>query len=478
MTSALQTLHTFQDTRGQYILFDPESMLFFQSSGEIHQRLRQIRRDKSAGYDDRRTAPAGRQLQHLESTLRAERARIAERYRKASTGTHVINRLTILTTTACNLNCTYCYAEGGAYGGPISRLSARNAQSAISNILEYYRGIRSIQFFGGEPLLNPALIENVCQYCEHLVESGRMERLPGFGATSNGTIWNERVADVLKRYRIALNISVDGPQEVHDRSRVDAGGRGTFRRVFRTLQHLREAGIPFSVETTYNVFTMRSGYSVWDIIRFLADNGIYHPHIVPAAYNRSDPERWTPQERVRLLDGYRQATRNALASLADGQPLLFSFVTGILRSLLLKIPQPLVCAAGVHDIAIDTAGNLYPCFMFVGQTDFVQHSALQSLDDDAYRRRGHAFYAENLKSERTSCRTCWARNICSSCIGANQSENGHRGGMTTNCLVIRAVSETLMSELARLQQSPVRWKRFVENYRTFRLSNLEVREAC
>jgi len=474
MTSALQTLHTFHGAEGQYILFDPESMLFFQSDRETQQHINRLRKSGFQGGE----AVSDAQLQHMEATLVKERARIAERYRKASTGTHVINRLTILTTTACNLNCTYCYAEGGAYGGAVSRLSAHNAQSAISNILKYYKGIKAIQFFGGEPLLNPALIESVCQYCEHLVESGQMEYLPGFGATSNGTIWNERVARVLKRYRIALNISVDGPQEVHDRSRVDVQGRGSFQRVFRTLQHLRAEGIPFSVETTYNVFTMRSGYSVWDIVRFLAENGIYHPHIVPAAYSRSDPERWTPQERRQLLEDYRTATRNALASLVEGQPLLFSFVTGILRSLLLKIPQPLVCAAGVHDLAIDTAGNLYPCFMFVGQTDFIQHSALQPLDDDAYRRRGHAFYAENLKSERASCRTCWARNICSSCIGANQIENGHLGGMTMNCLVIRAVGETLMTELARLQQSPARWKRFVENYRIFRLSNLEVRENC
>lgn len=472
MILALQTLHAFQYANEQYILFDPESMLFFQSDNETYRHINRLRQNgESAALTDR-------QLQSLETTLVRERARVAERYRKASTGMHVINRLTILTTTACNLNCTYCYAGGGSYGGAISRLSAHNARSAISNILEYYRGINTIQFFGGEPLLNPALIEDVCQYCEHLVESGRMERLPGFGATSNGTIWNERVSDVLKRYRLALNISVDGPQEVHDLSRIDVRGQGSFQRVFRTLDHLRKENIPFSVETTYNVFTMRSGYSVWDIICFLAEHGIYHPHIVPAAYSHSDPERWTPQERHRLLEDYRQATRNALSSLAEGRPMLFSFVTGILRSLLLKIPQPLVCAAGVHDLAIDTAGNLYPCFMFVGQTDFVQHSALQPLDDDAYRRRGHAFYEENLKSRRTSCRACWARNICSSCIGANQIENGHLGGMTMNCLVIRAVGETLMTELARLQQTPARWKHFVEQYRNFRLKNLQVRENC
>ncbi len=477
MSILLQELHAFHGNNGHHFIFDPESMVFFQSDDQTFQYIRRNRGGSSSGQ----TVPAnGRssQFQQMEDVLLKERARVSQRYQRASTGKHTISRLTILTTTACNLNCTYCYADGGAYGGPVNRLSASNASTAIRNILDYYKGIDAIQFFGGEPLLNPGLIESVCRDCETMFAQGKMPNLPRFGATSNGTIWNERIASLLKRYKISLNISIDGPQEVHDRSRIDVKGNGSFHRVFRTLEALKEHEIPFSVEVTYNTITMRAGYSVWDIISFLAEHDIYHPHIVPAAFAPTDGNRWTPPERKQLAQHYREATQRAVASLVEGKPMLFSYITGILQPLLLKIPQPLVCAAGVHDLAIDTAGNIYPCFMFIGQDEFIQHSALQSLDDDDYRRRGHDFYLQNAKEHRSSCENCWARNICTSCLGMHQIENGRLDGKTINCLIIQTVAETLMTELARLQQTPAQWKRFVDNYRSFRLGSAQPIEIC
>lgn len=225
----------------------------------------------------------------------------------------------------------------------------------------------SIQFFGGEPFLNIDLIESICCFFKKMVTDGKIPRSPRFGATTNGTIWNTKIASVVKQNAIFLNISIDGPQEIHDLTRIDKKGRGSFSRVLQTLHYLQEENIPFSVEVTYNSESMRRGYSVWDVIEFFAEKGIYHPHIVPAVYKSDDPQGWEPHERRRLLEYDKVATSNALQSLVEGNPKLFSFITGLLRPLLLKIPQPLVCAAGVHDLAIDIDGNIYPCFMFVGR---------------------------------------------------------------------------------------------------------------
>ncbi|HID35541.1 MAG TPA: radical SAM protein, partial [Anaerolineae bacterium] len=407
-----------------------------------------------------------------------ERQRVAQRYRAATTGTHTLNRLTILTTTACNLNCTYCYADGGAYGGAINRLSAHHASAAIRNIASYYKGIKHIQFFGGEPLLNPELIEHICNDCKAMVHRGEMPYLPQFGATSNGTLWNDGIRDILKRHRIGLNISIDGPQDVHDRSRIDARGRGTFQKVFRTLTELKAHAIPFNVEVTYNIYSMQAGYSIWDIVQFFADNDIYNPHIVPASYAPDDSQRWTPSMRSQLVRDYREATRKAMRSLLTDRPMLFSFVSGTLSALLMKIPQPLVCAAGVHDLAIDTAGNIYPCFMFVGQEDFVFQSALKSLDNHDFRRRGHDFFLHNDKAQRSVCQTCWARSLCTGCLGAQQIENGHLDGKVLNCAITQTVAETILSELTRLRKSPADWQRFVSQYRAIRLGQSFLVESC
>ncbi len=471
-----QELHAFRDQWNANLVFDPKSMAFFLTDDEVFQYVRRNRPSANGHSANGKSRP--KQFGQIESVLLKERQRVAERYRAATTGTHILNRLTILTTTACNLNCTYCYADGGAYGGTISRLSAHNASAAIRNIASYYKGVKNIQFFGGEPLLNPGLIESVCHDCEEMVARGEMSHLPQFGATSNGTIWNDGIRDLLKRYKIGLNISVDGPQDVHDRSRIDARGRGTFQRVFRTLAELKANEIPFNIEVTYNIYSMQAGYSIWDIVQFFADQEIYNPHIVPASYAPDDSQRWTPAMRSQLVRDYREATRKAIHSILTDRPILFSFISGTLSALLMKIPQPMVCAAGVHDLAIDTAGNIYPCFMFVGQEDFVFQSGLKSLDNNDFRRRGHEFFLHNVKEQRSACQTCWARSLCTGCLGAHQIENGHLDGKVLNCAITQTVAETIISELTHLQQSPADWQRFVSRYRDIRLGQPFQVENC
>jgi len=472
-----QELYTFQDRSNTKFIFDPESMAFFLADEELYRYVSRKGASSNGQVLNGKSHPT--QFRQIEEILQRERQRVSQRYSAVSTGMpETLSRLTILTTTACNLNCTYCYADGGAYGGTVSRLSASNASTAIRNIAQYYHGIKNIQFFGGEPLLNPGLIESVCQDCEAMVARGELPHLPQFGATSNGTIWNDRIRDLLKRYQIGLNISVDGPQDVHDRSRIDAKGRGTYQRVMRTLENLQSEQIPFNIEVTYNIYSMQAGYSIWDTVEFFADLGIYNPHIVPASYAPHDPQHWTKQDQEKLVQDYRDAARRSLKSLQTGQPLLFTYVAGTLSTLLLKIPQPLVCAAGARDLAIDTAGNIYPCFMFVEQDEFLLQSALKPLDNNEYRYKAHHFFLQNVKEQRNSCQTCWARSICTGCLGAQQIENEDLDGKILSCDITQAVAETIISELAHLQQDPTEWQQFVANYRRFRLGQSYVIESC
>ncbi|GEM_PF-2257290 len=474
--SILQDLHTFRHSDGRFFLFDPESMLFAEVAPEFYRVLQQ---DAPALVGQQEANHARTEWHALEARFLEERQRVRTRAQQAQQGQHVLKRLTVLTTTACNLNCAYCYAEGGAYGGPVAHFKAPNALQAIENILQYYKIIENVQFFGGEPLLNVELIKEVCTFFETKYQAGEIPVRPSFGVTTNGTVWNEDLGSLLQRCRMVLNISLDGPPEVHDTLRVDRQGRGTFQRVWRTIQALRRHHIPFSVEVTYTPTAMRKGYRLWDIIEFLARHDIYHPHLVPAAFAPEDPQNWRPEERRQLVADYREATRRALTSVLEGRPRLFSYLTGLLRNLLLRIPQPLICAAGMHDLALDVTGNIYPCFMFIGQPRFIFQSALNSLDNDSYRRKVYDFYLQNAKEHRPECRTCWARNVCTGCLGWHAiTHNGKLGGRTLHCAITFAVLEELMAGLARIRQSADEWQRFVAHYREFRLGSLQPPEVC
>jgi uncharacterized protein len=52
---------------------------------------------------------------------------------------------------------------------------------------------------------------------------------------------------LLRDYDVEIGISIDGPQQLHDRHRVSRNGQGTFRKVVAGIGRLKAFGIPFHV---------------------------------------------------------------------------------------------------------------------------------------------------------------------------------------------------------------------------------------
>ena len=54
------------------------------------------------------------------------------------------------------------------------------------------------------------------------------------------------------RTSFLVGLSIDGPQELHDRFRVDKGGQPTFNKVFAAGQLLQKYRVPFNTLTVVN----------------------------------------------------------------------------------------------------------------------------------------------------------------------------------------------------------------------------------
>ncbi|HPS91405.1 MAG TPA: radical SAM protein [Methanothrix sp.] len=133
----------------------------------------------------------------------------------------------------CNLRCRYCYARGGESSASMSWSTARRA---VDIMAESFGGFK-IQFTGGEPLLNLALIERTVDYLEELGL-----RVP-CQVQTNATLITPEVAGRLQSLKIGIGVSLDGPPTVNDLLRPFPDGRGSTRSVLNGIIALREAGI-------------------------------------------------------------------------------------------------------------------------------------------------------------------------------------------------------------------------------------------
>ena len=140
--------------------------------------------------------------------------------------------LVLLATTACNARCAYCYRDDEEPREMTPDVAYAALDLAMNSGAPFH-----VQLAGGEPTLALDLVERV----------GARLRETGAAATialqTNGIHVDSRLAEICRRYRIDIGISVDGPPETHERLRGQASA------VFRGLAFLAEVGIPVRVTT-------------------------------------------------------------------------------------------------------------------------------------------------------------------------------------------------------------------------------------
>ncbi|MGD8922954.1 MAG: SPASM domain-containing protein [Candidatus Zixiibacteriota bacterium] len=170
--------------------------------------------------------------------------------------------LTIAPTLACNFNCDYCFE---------SRSNVRmneNTQQALlifsDRYLEQADGLR-VCWFGGEPTLCMPLIEKLQTDLIALARKRQLAVIPGTIIT-NGYLLDAAMARRLKDLGIEqAQITIDGPQEVHDSRRKLHSGKGTFNRIVDNLSET--AGIlHITVRINVDRTNVASAYEVVDLL--------------------------------------------------------------------------------------------------------------------------------------------------------------------------------------------------------------------
>jgi radical SAM protein with 4Fe4S-binding SPASM domain len=148
-----------------------------------------------------------------------------------------ITGYTILTTTGCNARCFYCYEKGTK---PVT-MTAETADKVVRHIVKH-RGDEkvSLKWFGGEPLVNARVID---QICTELCEQGVPFRS---SMISNGYLFDadkvQRAKDLWQLQQV--QITLDGTEQTYNRVKDYVyQGVNAFERVLQNIAMLTAAGI-------------------------------------------------------------------------------------------------------------------------------------------------------------------------------------------------------------------------------------------
>ena len=194
------------------------------------------------------------------------------------TGPSAFNIMLKPAGSLCNLGCSYCYYLDKAelYGGREPRMSLEVLEQVTRAYIEA-NDVPEVQFVwhGGEPLVMGLDFYRKAVECQHKYAGGKTV----FNSIqTNGTLLTPEWARFFRENGFLVGLSLDGPQDIHDRYRLDRGGAPTFQRVMAGLRLLREEGVEFNTLSTVNRASEGRGAEVY---AFLKEAGSHFMQFLP-----------------------------------------------------------------------------------------------------------------------------------------------------------------------------------------------------
>lgn len=331
----------------------------------------------------------------------------------------IAKHITFIVTKDCQLACKYCYLVGK---NEKERMPWEVAKQAIDYILSHEEDMREESvvwdFIGGEPFLEIELIDKICDYLKvemyrrnhHWFNSYR------FSFSTNGINYHtDKVQHFIKKNRehLSIGITIDGTEMKHDLNRVYKGdGRGSYADVVRNIPlwlsqfpnggtkvTISSADIPYIKESVLHLYSL----------------GIHEVNI-----NCVFEDVWKEGDDARFEEQLMQLAD----AIIDGEyyrDYACSFFSEYLgKPLDCVLQNQNWCGAG-RMLAVDAAGNFYPC------TRFAQYSLrskkawiIGNIHDGIDKNKLRPFHTlDRCTQSEQKCIDCEVAEGCAWCQGEN-----------------------------------------------------------
>jgi len=415
------------------------------------------------------------------------------------------------TGAVCNLNCTYCFflSKEALYPESDFRMHDDLLEIYVRQLLEAQPEQVAIAWQGGEPTLMGV------EFFRRTMDLVEKYRRPGqrveHSIQTNGTRLDDAWCTFFKEHGFLVGLSVDGPRELHDRYRVDKGGKGTFDQVMRGWELLKKHGVECNVLCT--VHAANVGRAL-DVYRFFRDGmGAQFLQFIPIV-ERVNADLvplanlgWGARAggvRPLYLQSGDQVTERSVRPEQLGRFLIDIFDEWVRHDVAKVYVQLFDVTLGAHvgqyslcvfsptcgdAVALEHTGDLYSCDHFVEPDFKLGNIREEHMVDMVASARQRKFGADKRDTLPQYCRECDVRFACNGGCPKDRFTTTPDGEPGLNYLCagymafFRHVDEPMrrMAQLLEAQRAPaeiMRW--YAMQDETWRAEAAKVgrNEAC
>ena len=264
----------------------------------------------------------------------------------------------IAVTNQCNNRCVYCQAEGHAQA---AIMSIDIADKILERIKETPNQSITIEFQGGEPLLNQQAITYIVEQSKEVLKSKQVD----YALVSNLSLLTEDMADFIAANNISVSTSIDGPEELHNLNRPPKKGGSSYQSTLRGIDMLRCRGVDVSAIQTTTRASLPYAKEIVDLYAALGFHSVFLRPLtrLGAASEKWDEIGYTAEE---FISFYRKGIEEIIELNKSGIDFYESHAAIFLSKILngwspnyMELRSP--CGATIGQVAITSNGDVYTC---------------------------------------------------------------------------------------------------------------------
>lgn len=351
---------------------------------------------------------------------------VASRYKKKHAQVFEGTTLHILTPTLrCNQKCSYCYASSKPAEACEYDMSKDTAKKVVDFIFQCPAKSITLEFQGGEPLLNFPIVKLVVK--RSLQNAKKTGKPVGFNLVSNLTELDSTHINFIKKYGINLCSSLDGPKELHDKCRRYDTGKGTYEDVVKAVGLLKEKNVSISLMPT---ITRQSLPFCKEMINEYVRLGMDRFWVRRLNFTGFAAKSWkeigyTPAEFFRF---WRKSVEYIFKLNQNGTYIEEGLACILLKNVLSSeynrfvcLASPCGCAWG--QTAYTYKGDIYSC----DEARSLEEFRLGNVHTDTYRELYSSARVMNIvrltTGESFNCMNCVYHPFCGPCLVDNYGES-------------------------------------------------------
>ena len=348
----------------------------------------------------------------------------------------------IKVTESCNFDCLYCLRNVKAS----SSISIKTIDAYFRK-LSRYRDFVSIQniWHGGEPLLMGVdFYEEAMAIVKHYFPKTNIIN----SIQTNGFLL-DRYIDFLKKSRVGVGISLDGPEDINNQ-RVLKNGASPFKKIMDNMRMLRENNIHYG---TVGVLTSKAiGHEkrIYDFLKsvtqgarlnLVSPDGLNKESVTDNGIVLSITE--AAQILVRFYDIWKSDEPN------EGRVFQLRPFTEMVEALFTGKNSVCEFSKGCEDyLCLGCNGSIYPCGRFSSNDDFCMGNILENDFNQIYNSLPEKLRKQRLEYIETACFNCQYKNICCGGCAHHSFAWGNYIDKTPYCAAYQALFEHIKKSLS------------------------------